>query len=72
MHKLAHPDGELATSRAAAKMQIAMALSSYATSSLEEVIAEGGDNPYVIQMCVVKDREITLQLLSRAESKETL
>ncbi|KAL8819699.1 MAG: hypothetical protein Q9223_001918 [Gallowayella weberi] len=67
MHKLAHPDGELATSRAAAKMKTAMALSSYATTSLEDVKAEGVDNPYMIQMCVVKDREITLQLLRRAE-----
>ncbi|KAL9594810.1 MAG: hypothetical protein Q9219_006824 [cf. Caloplaca sp. 3 TL-2023] len=67
MQKLAHPDGELATSRAAAKMRTAMALSSYATTSLEEVKAQGADNPYMIQMCVVKDRGITLQLLERAQ-----
>ncbi|KAL8801776.1 MAG: hypothetical protein Q9182_004248 [Xanthomendoza sp. 2 TL-2023] len=72
MHKLAHPDGEVATSRAAAKMKIAMAVSSYATASLEDVKAEGGDNPYMIQMCVVKDREITLQLLRSAERYKAL
>lgn len=69
MHRLAHPDGELATSRAAAKNGICMGLSSYATESLENVAAQGTGNPYVMQMCVLKDREITLQLLRRAEGK---
>lgn len=69
MHRLAHPDGEIATSRAAAKMGIPMALSSYSTTSLEEVKAEGNSNPYMMQMCVVRDRSITIQLLERAESK---
>ncbi|KAJ6108434.1 hypothetical protein N7523_009757 [Penicillium sp. IBT 18751x] len=66
-HKLAHPDGELATSRAAAKFGICMGLSSYATYPLEEVVAQGLGNPYFMQMCVLKDRSITLQLLDRAE-----
>lgn len=70
MHKLAHPDGELATSRAASNLKVPMALSSYATTSLEDVKAQGTDNPYMIQMCIVKDREITLQLLKRAESEQ--
>ncbi|KAI4246823.1 MAG: hypothetical protein LQ352_006309 [Teloschistes flavicans] len=67
MHKLAHPEGELATSRAAATIRTAMALSSYATTSLEDVKAQGANNPYLIQMCIIKDRNITLQLLERAE-----
>lgn len=70
MHKLAHPEGELATSRAAATIRTAMALSSYATTSLEDVKAQGANNPYLIQMCIIKDRNITLQLLERAESKK--
>lgn len=69
MHCLAHKDGELATSRAAAKTGIPMALSSYATTSLEGVIAQGTGNPYIMQMCIVKDRKITMQLLNRAECK---
>ncbi|KZF19528.1 FMN-dependent dehydrogenase [Xylona heveae TC161] len=68
MHKLAHPDGEIATSRAAAKAGISMCLSSYSTTSLEDVAAQGSGNPYMIQMCVLKDRNITLQLLKRAEA----
>jgi (S)-2-hydroxy-acid oxidase len=69
MHKLAHPDGELATSRAAASMGVAMCLSSYSTTSLEDVKEQGNGNPYAIQMCVVKDRNVTKQLLHRAERK---
>ncbi|KAF2717028.1 FMN-dependent dehydrogenase [Polychaeton citri CBS 116435] len=68
MHKLAHPDGEIATSRAAAKAGICMGLSSYSTSSLEEVAAEGQGNPYFHQICILKDRSTTLQLLKRAEN----
>jgi (S)-2-hydroxy-acid oxidase len=69
MHCLAHPDGELATSRAAAKAGIPMALSSYSNVALEEVKAEGAGNPYMMQMCIVRDRNRTLQLLERAESE---
>ncbi|KAL4802441.1 FMN-dependent dehydrogenase [Aspergillus unguis] len=66
--KLAHPDGEVATSRAAAKYNICMGLSSYSNYSLEEVGAQGLGNPYAIQMCVLRDRSLTLQLLKRAEA----
>lgn len=69
MHRLAHPDGELATSRAAAKAGICMGLSSYATESIEDVGAQGLGNPYVMQVCVVKDRSVTLQILQRAEGE---
>lgn len=65
--KLAHPDGEAATSRAAAKYGLCMGLSSYSNYPLEEVGAQGLGNPYAIQMCVLRDRSITLQLLKRAE-----
>ncbi|KAL4802503.1 FMN-dependent dehydrogenase [Aspergillus unguis] len=70
MHKLAHPDGEVATSQAAANAGVAMALSSYSTCSLEDVASQGAaaGNPYAIQMCVLKDRSITIQLLRRAEA----
>ncbi|KAH7402923.1 FMN-dependent dehydrogenase [Pyrenochaeta sp. MPI-SDFR-AT-0127] len=67
MHCLAHPDGELATSRAAAQKNVPMVLSSYSNTSLEDVIAQGSNNPYMMQMCIVRDRNITLQLLERAE-----
>lgn len=67
MHKLAHPDGEVATAKAAASQGICMGLSSYSTSSLEDVAAQGNGNPMFVQVCVLKDRNTTLQLLKRAE-----
>ncbi|GLB02636.1 hypothetical protein AtubIFM57258_006093 [Aspergillus tubingensis] len=66
-HKIAHPDGEIGTSKVAAEANICMALSSHATCSLEDVIAEGAGNPYMIQFIILKDRNITRQLLERAE-----
>jgi (S)-2-hydroxy-acid oxidase len=66
--KLAHSDGELATSRAAAKYGLCMGLSSYSNYALEDVAAQGAGNPYFMQMCVLRDRAITIQLLERAES----
>ncbi|KAL4887808.1 FMN-dependent dehydrogenase [Aspergillus ambiguus] len=65
--KLAHPDGEVAVSRAAAKYGICMGLSSYSNYSLEDVAAQGLGNPYAMQMCVLRDRSLTVQLLQRAE-----
>ncbi|KAF5005319.1 hypothetical protein FDECE_8215 [Fusarium decemcellulare] len=66
-HKLAHPEGEVATSRAAAETGIPMALSAYATCSLEDVIAEGKGNPYIMQFSILKNRAISKQILERAE-----
>ncbi|UPL02725.1 hypothetical protein LCI18_013659 [Fusarium solani-melongenae] len=66
-HKLAHPEGEVATSRAAAETCIPMALSAYATCSLEDVIAEGKGNPYIMQFSILKNRAISRQILERAE-----
>ncbi|EXJ82091.1 (S)-2-hydroxy-acid oxidase [Capronia coronata CBS 617.96] len=68
MHCLAHPDGEKATSRAAAKMGIPMGLSTYSTVSLEDVRREGGDNPYAFQLSILKDRQTSLAWIKRAEA----
>jgi len=68
MQRLAHPDGEEATSRAAAAMNLPMCLSSYSNTSLEAVRRQGNGNPYMMQMCIVKDRNVTLQLMKRAQA----
>lgn len=70
-HKLAHPDGEVGTSRAAAKHGICMGLSSSPTASLEEVAVERRGNPMAMQMCILQDRRITERVVKRAEGKET-
>ncbi|XXH01233.1 hypothetical protein Hte_007587 [Hypoxylon texense] len=68
MHKAAHPDGELATSRAAAKAGICMGLSTYSTYSLEDVIAQGKGNPYMFQFTLFQNREVALKILERVEA----
>lgn len=69
MHCIAHPDGEKATSRAAAATGIAMGLSTYSNVSLEDVIAEGNGNPYGFQLSILKDRNTVLRWIRRAEGK---
>lgn len=68
-HKMAHKDGEIATSRAAAANNIPMCLSSYGSVSLEEVIAAGGSNPYAMQITFVRDLRATQEQIRRAERK---
>jgi (S)-2-hydroxy-acid oxidase len=50
MHRLAHPDGKIATSRAAAENGIAIGLSAWSICLMEDVIAEGKGNPYAFQV----------------------
>lgn len=70
---LAHPEGELATARIAAKLGTVMVLSTLATKSLEEVssVREQGNNnisPQWFQLYVHKDRGITKALVQRARA----
>ncbi|ORX65145.1 hypothetical protein DL89DRAFT_325964 [Linderina pennispora] len=68
MHKLAHADGELATSRAASQHGGVMILSTYSTTSLEKVIAQGNSNmQYWMQLYVYKERSVSEQIVRRAE-----
>lgn len=66
MQRMAHPDGELATARAVAKHGTIMTLSSWATSSVEEV-ASVGPGIRFFQLYVYKDRNVVAQLVRRAE-----
>jgi 4-hydroxymandelate oxidase len=63
---LAHPDGEVATSRGAAKAGALMILSSLATSSLEDVAAAAPDAPRWMQIYILRDRTRTVELVGRA------
>lgn len=66
MQRMAHPEGELATARAVAKHGTIMTLSSWATSSVEEV-ASVGPGIRFFQLYVYKDRNVVAQLVRRAE-----
>ncbi len=64
-HRMAHPDGELATARAAAAGSL-MVVSTLATTSLEDVAAVAG--PRWFQLYVHKDRGLTRELVQRAHA----
>ena len=61
-----HPDGELATARAAKSQKHLMVLSTVTTTSVEEVAAERGE-PIWYQLYATSKWEITEKLLRRAE-----
>lgn len=66
---LAHPDGELATARAAAEAGTIYTLSTLATTSIEDV-ARGSNGPRWFQLYVHKDRDLTRSLVARAEAAD--
>ncbi|CAH2062504.1 unnamed protein product [Thlaspi arvense] len=66
MQKMAHPEGELATARAASAAGTIMTLSSWSTSSVEEV-ASTGPGIRFFQLYVLKDRNVVAQQVKRAE-----
>ena len=68
MQRLAHDDGELATARACQKAGVAMGLSSFATTTLEDVATElGKETPCVLQLYLFEEREHSRKLIARAK-----
>ncbi len=67
LQNLAHRDGELATARAAAAVGIAMTVSTLASYKLEEVAA-AAEGPKWFQLYCYREREVTEQLVRRAET----
>ncbi|NXK46343.1 HAOX1 oxidase, partial [Chauna torquata] len=67
MQRMAHADGEMATAKACQAMGTGMMLSSWATSSIEEVAEAAPGSLRWLQLYVYKDREVTKSLVKRAE-----
>lgn len=65
-HRLAHPDGEVATARAVRAADSLMVLSTMATRSMADVAATGASLWF--QLYVYRDREVTRELVQEAES----
>ena len=63
---LAHPEGEVATVKAAGAAKTLMTLSTLSTFSIEEVMAVA-TGPVWFQLYVFKDRAISASLVKRAE-----
>jgi 4-hydroxymandelate oxidase len=65
MQRLAHPDGELATAKAAQNLNIPMICSTTATVAIEDVVKQSRANVW-FQVYVYKDREASRELVQRA------
>lgn len=65
-HRLAHPDGELATARAAGAAGTLMILSTLSNTRVEEVVA-AATGPVWFQLYVYRDRGATKALVERVE-----
>jgi len=65
--KLAHPDGEVASARAAAATDTAMVLSTFSTYSIEDVGAAGSGLKW-LQLYFQDDLDQTMSLVQRAEA----
>ena len=63
---LAHPEGEVATALAAAKLGSVMILSTLATKSIEDVATVRNSTPQWFQLYVHRDRSLTRALVERA------
>jgi 4-hydroxymandelate oxidase len=64
-HRMAHPDGEVAVVRGAGSADTITVLSSFTTTSLEEV-AQNATAPLWFQVYIQRDREFTRDAVQRA------
>jgi 4-hydroxymandelate oxidase len=65
-HKLAHPEGEIATAKGAGAAGATLVVSSSATTSLED-IAQVATKPLWFQVYIQRDRGFSAELVRRAE-----
>jgi len=68
VQKVVHPDGELATARAAASLGVPMIASTASAFTLEEIAEAGGDAPRWFQLYWPDDRELAASFVNRAEA----
>jgi lactate 2-monooxygenase len=68
VQKIVHPDGELATARAAAGLRVPMIASTASHFTLEEIADAGGDAPRWFQLYWPDDRGLAESLVKRAET----
>uniref|UniRef100_H2YF76 (S)-2-hydroxy-acid oxidase n=1 Tax=Ciona savignyi TaxID=51511 RepID=H2YF76_CIOSA len=67
MNKMAHPSGETAVVKAAEALNIGFMQSTWSTTSIEDVTAAAPNALKWMQLYIYKDREVTKQLVQRAE-----
>jgi isopentenyl diphosphate isomerase/L-lactate dehydrogenase-like FMN-dependent dehydrogenase len=68
VQKIVHPEGELATARAAAAVGVPMIASTASAFTMEEIAEASGDGPRWFQLYWVNDDEVAASMVSRAEA----
>ncbi|HEY0450897.1 lactate 2-monooxygenase [Actinophytocola sp.] len=68
VQSIVHPEGELATARAAADLGVPMVLSTASSHPIEEVAESNGDGPRWYQLYWPNDNDVTISILSRAKA----
>ncbi|HEV3095400.1 MAG TPA: lactate 2-monooxygenase [Solirubrobacteraceae bacterium] len=63
---VAHPEGELASARAAAHVGLPMIASTAASHTIEQIAQAGGDQPFWYQLYWPRDRELARSFIDRA------
>jgi L-lactate dehydrogenase (cytochrome) len=66
VQKIVHPEGELATARAAAALGLPMIASTASAFTLEEIAKAGGDSPRWFQLYWPNDRDLAKSFVERA------
>eukprot|EP00062_Callorhinchus_milii_P019647 gi/632974423/ref/XP_007903670.1/ PREDICTED: hydroxyacid oxidase 1 [Callorhinchus milii] len=67
MQRMAHPEGEVATVKACSAQGTGMMLSTWATSTIEEVAEASPGATRWLQLYIYRDRDVTESLVRRAE-----
>lgn len=68
MQAISHPEGELATARAAAAAGVPLVVSTVSSYSLEQIAEVMGDAPRWFQLYWSTDREVSASMVRRAEA----
>jgi L-lactate dehydrogenase (cytochrome) len=70
VQSIAHPDGELATARAAGSLGVPMIASTASSYTMEEIAQANGDGPRWYQLYWPRDPELAASFLERAEKSD--
>jgi isopentenyl diphosphate isomerase/L-lactate dehydrogenase-like FMN-dependent dehydrogenase len=68
VQSIVHPDGELATARAADALGLTMVLSTASSNTIEDVAAANGGGSRWYQLYWPNDNDVTISILSRAKA----
>jgi lactate 2-monooxygenase len=68
VQSIVHPDGELATARAAAALGVTMVLSTASSHTIEEVADASGSGSRWYQLYWPNDNDVTISILQRAKA----